>query len=152
VSTPATATVPATMAAIAAQLELELAPAIEGVQVEPGLVWNPTPPCLDVYQGDPFITRGSFGPGGGYEAIYTVRARVTTADQQDGLELLAEMMDPHGPLSVWTALEADATFGGTVDDSTVEALSGLLPYDSAGGAGGYTGTLVGAEWRLRVIL
>jgi hypothetical protein len=138
------------MVAIAAQLQLELAPAIEGIQIDPKLVSNPTPPCLDVYPGDPFIERTSFGPGGGVEELYTVRARVVTADQQDGQELLLQMLDPRGPLSVWAALEVDATLGGAVDDSSVEAVSGFVPYESAGGAGGYTGTLLGAEWRIRV--
>jgi hypothetical protein len=142
------------MAAIAAQLEQELAPLVDGIQIDPKLVSNPTPPCLDIFP-DPtaFIERTSFGPGGGYEAVYTIRARVVTADQQDGQELLLELLDPHGPLSVWAALETDATFGGAVDDSTVEAVSGFLPYESAGGGGaGYTGTLLGCEWRLRVAL
>lgn len=150
---PATVTVSDVMAAIAAQLQAELGPALEGIQVDPKLVSNPTPPCLDVYPADPFLERTSFGPGGfGAEAVFTVRARVVTADQQDGQELLLQFMDPRGPLSLWAALEADATLGGTVDDSTVEAVSGFVPYESAGGAGGYTGTLLGAEWRLRVEL
>ena len=152
-SAPATVTTSETMAAIAAQLELELGPQIEGLQVDSKLVANPTPPCLDVYPGDPFIERSSFGPGGGYEAVYVVRARVVTADQQDGQELLLQMQDPRGPLSVWAALEADATLAGAVDDSSVEAVSGFVPYESAGGHGAaYTGTLLGAEWRLRVVI
>jgi hypothetical protein len=153
VSTPATATLNDVTAAIAAQLVDELAPVVYGIQIEPKLVANPTPPCLDVYPGDPFLERSSFGPRGSTEAIFTVRARVVTADQEDGQGLLLELLDPHGPASIWTALEADATLAGTVDDSAVEAVSGFIPYESAGGAGAsYTGTLLGAEWRLRVVL
>lgn len=149
-STPATVTASDVMAAIADLLAVELGTVIEGVQIEPKIVVSPTPPCLDVYPGDPFLARTSFGPGGGVEENYIVRARVVTADQVDGQELLLQMLDPRGPLSVWAALEADPTFAGTVDDSTVDSVSGFLPYDAAGGGGGYTGTLLGAEWRIRV--
>ena len=151
-STPATVTTSETMEAIAAQLEAVLGLEIDGLQVDPKLVTNPTPPCFDIYAADPFIERSSFGPGGGYEAVYTIRGRVTTADQQDGQELLLQFMDPRAPLSVWAALEQDATLGGTVEDSTVETVSGYRSYESAGGTGGNHGVLLGAEWRLRVVV
>lgn len=145
--------VPEVMAAIAAQVKTVLDPVIDGIQVEPGVVSNPTPPCVDVYPGDPFIEKTTFGPGSATEAVFTVRARVVTADQQDGQRLLLQMMDPYGPLSVWAALETDATFGGTVDDSTVENVSGMHPYESAGtGMANYSGSFLGCEWRLRVEL
>jgi hypothetical protein len=153
VSSPATTSIEQAMAAIAAQLELELSPVIDGIQVDGKLVSNPTPPCIDIYPGDPFLERSTFGPGGGYEALLTIRARVTTADQQDGQALLLELLDPRGPASLLAALETDATFAGTVDDSTVESVSGFLPYEAPSAAGGgVSGALLGAEWRLRVAL
>lgn len=153
-SSPATVlTVSDVMAAIAAQLELELGPEVDGIQVEPKIVASPTPPCVDVFPGDPFVEQATFGPRGGYEAVYVVRARVSTPDQQNGQELLLQFMDPHGPASIWRALETDASFGDVVDDSSVESVSGFQPYESAGSAtASYSGTLLGAEWRVRVVL
>ena len=126
---------------------------IDGIQIDPKLVSNPTPPCIDIFP-DPngFLERSTFGPGGGYSALFIVRARVTTADQQDGQELLLQLLDPRGPLSLWAALETDATFAGTAEDSTVEEVSGFIPYDAAGGPTAYNGALLGCEWRLRVVM
>jgi hypothetical protein len=153
-SVPTLIDVSAVMAAIASQLELELGPQVDGLQGDPKIVWNPTPPCIDILPADPFIERATFGPGGGYEAVYTVRARVTTADQQAGQELLLQLLDPHGPLSMWAALEADSTLGGVVQDSNLESVSGFQPYEAPGGVatGGSSGALLGCEWRLRVVL
>jgi hypothetical protein len=151
VSVPALVTIEDVMDAVADQVELALSPMIDGIQVASKLVANPTPPCIDIYPGDPFLERSAFGS---VEAVFVVRARVTTADHQDGQSLLLQLLDPAGPLSLWAALERDATFAGTVDDSSVESVSGFQPYESVGGAtsGGYTGALLGAEWRLRVEL
>lgn len=150
-STPATVSVSDVMVAIADQLTAELSPVVEGIQIDPKQVRTPTPPCIDIYPGDPFLVPTSFGLTGA-EAIYTVRARVTTADQQDGQELLLRFMDPATPESIWAALITDPTFGSTVDHSTVETVSGFIPYDVTGPGGGYSGSLLAAEWRVKVEL
>lgn len=139
------------MVAVADQLTAQLGYVVEGLQVDPRMVRNPTPPCIDIYPADPFLERTAFGPGS-VEAVFIVRARVTTADQQDGQWLLLQFMDPGSNESIWRALETDATFGGAVDDSAVESVSGFRPDEVAGTGGGAAGALLGAEWRLRVEL
>jgi hypothetical protein len=145
VSVPATVSLNDVMAAIVEQLQTELA-GLEGLQVCSELVYNPTPPSIDVYPGDPFLEREAIG---GWSALWIVRARVTTADQQGGQQLLLDLMDPSGPYSLRAALAADATFGNIVDDSTVEAgPSGYVAYrDQA-----TVGDLLGCFWQLRVVL
>lgn len=136
------------MAAIAGQVKAALEPNLAGVQVEPEMVSNPTPPSIDIYPADPFLERTTFGPAGSYEATFIVRARVSAADQVGGQQLLLDLLDPRGDYSLLDALAADATFGGVVDDSTVDGgPSGFLSYPAEGG-----GDLVGAEWRTRVVL
>lgn len=147
-TTPATVTLTEVMQAIAAQIEAELAIEFEGLQVVPKLVFNPTPPCIDIYPADPFLEQTAYGPGS-REATFIVRARVSTADQEGGQELLLELLDPRADSSLIAALAADSTFGGVVGDSSVvDGPSGYIVYENAGGGG----ALLGAEWRLRVVL
>jgi hypothetical protein len=148
-TTPTVATLNEIAAAIAAQLESELAGVIDGIQIDPQRVFNPTPPCIDIYPGNPFLAQSAFGQ---YEALFAVRARVSMADNQAGQELLLDLLDPRSPMSVRAALRADPTFAGTVDDSGLE--DGNL---DAGGFTIYQDTaqsepLLGCEWPLRVVL
>jgi hypothetical protein len=137
------------MGAIADQIESDLGPIFDGLQVEPKLVYNPTPPSIDVYPADPFLEQTSYGTES-REPTFTIRARVSTADHEGGQELLLDLLDPRGPGSMLHALEDDPTFGGTIRDSHVRegSPSGFIVYQDAGGGG----ALLGAEWRLRVIL
>jgi hypothetical protein len=147
-STPATATLNEVMAAIADQLLAQLGPAVDGVQVEPRMLFNPTPPCLDIYPGDPFLLQTAMGVAS-REAMFVVRARVSTADSEGGQELLLDLLDPRAPTSVLAALDVDRTFAGAVQDSAVaDGPSGYILYTDAGGGG----SLLGCEWRVRVIL
>ena len=41
------------MDALAAQIQTELSGLVDGLQVSGRLLWNPTPPVIDVYPGDP---------------------------------------------------------------------------------------------------
>jgi hypothetical protein len=78
-----------------------------------------------------------------------IRARVTTADQQGGQDLLLDLMDPRGAYSLRAALAADPTFGGVCDDSTIEeGPSGYIAFRDQGTAG----DLLGCTWSLRVVL
>lgn len=135
------ATILEVMQAVASQLESEID--VDGLQVDPLLNKNPTPPCLDVYPGDPFGEATTFN--GGREQLFTIRARVSTADHEAGQELLLSLMD-HGPSSVIAAIAADRTLAGTVDDALVEGPSGYIEWRDTDNAGG----LLGCEWRLRV--
>ena len=133
---------------VAAQLEQHLTPNIPELQVTAQMNFNPTPPAIDMYPADPFQNQTDYGPLV-REAFFTVRARVTTADQDIGQANLLEMMDPVSASSVTAALTSDPSFAGSCQDSTVEGPSGYIVYQDPGGQGS---NLLGAEWRLRVIL
>src|SRR4029453_10946318 len=130
------------MDAIADQLQTELGPIVDGVQIVPRMGVNPPPPCIDISRA-PEGCQEQIAFGYEQHAVFVVRASVSTADQDAGQELLLELLDPRGPASVLRALMADPSFGDAVDDSTVTGISGFLPYsfDPAGGS------LLGAEGR-----
>lgn len=137
------ATVLEVMAAAATQLEAQLSEPVPGIQVEPMLLITPTPPCIDIYPGDPFSEQISFDDG--EELLFTVRARVSTADSEAGQQLLLGLMDRNGT-GVIGAIRSDTTFCGLVDYALAEGPSGYIAYADSGGAG----SLLGCEWRLRV--
>ncbi len=118
------------------------------VQVEPMLVWNPTPPCIDIYPSDPFQEQESFGKGN--TVIYLdVRGRVNTPDHDGAQELLLSLMDPTAATSVQQAVLSDDTLGGVVEACTVSAGPsnyGIFPDPSGQGA------FLGCTWQVRVIL
>jgi len=113
---------------------------IDGLQVYGYLNWNPTPPSLDVYPGDPFQTDGTFGPHS--QVFFTVRARVSTADSEAGQKQLLRMLDPQDTASVEGALANTATV-------VPEGVSGFREYieDST-----TNGRLLGCEWRVGAYL
>jgi len=122
---------------------------IDDLQVYPYWLLNPTPPAIDIYPGDPFQDGTGFDPA--KKALFwTVRARVTTADQDNSQINLLSMLDPVLATSVEQALIADPTLGGLVDDVTVvnEFPTGYREYvaDTA-----VNGRLLGAEWRVEVL-
>jgi hypothetical protein len=125
---------------------------IPDIQIYPRWLASATPPTIDIYEGDPFQNGLGFGPGGGWEMFFTVRARVTTADSDAGQDLLAQILEPE--TGVAAALMADQTLGGVVDslafgdDGGAPGVSGLREYveDVA-----VNGRLLGAEWRVRVL-
>ena len=49
------------MDALAAQLDTTLTAVIPDLQVDGKLVPNPTPPCIDIYPGDPFFEPIAYG-------------------------------------------------------------------------------------------
>lgn len=134
-------------AAIANQLEQRLTPVIDVLQVTSQMNRNPTPPAVDLYPADPFQEPDAYGHPVQQQAVWTVRARVNTADVDYGQTLLLEMMDPASPKSVLAALAVDASFNNTCQDSTVESLSGYIQYTDPGSM-----ELLGCQWRLRTIL
>lgn len=129
----------------------EMAAAIRGVlddvtdvdvQVEPRMVLNPSPPCVDMYPADPSTdeTLAAFGEDVGGELI-TVRARVSTADHESGQDLLLALMDDEDPLSVIAALNDDVTLNGTCSDVVVQSRSGYALFPVASGDGILLGCL-----------
>jgi hypothetical protein len=128
------------MEAIAAALQ-PLSTEIEGLQVYAFLNSNPTPPSLDIYPGAPFQTGAGFGVGQS-QVWFTIRARVSTADQEAGMRLLLRMMDPNDPASVEAAIANTATV-------TPEGVSEFREYleDTSS-----NGRLLGCEWRVSTFL
>ncbi len=118
------------------------------VQVAPMLVWNPTPPCIDIYPSETFQEQESFGKGN--TVIYLdVRARVNTPDHDGAQELLLSLMDPEGDTSVQQAILSDDTLDNIVESVTTSAGPsnyGIFPDPSGQGA------FLGCTWTVRVIL
>jgi hypothetical protein len=135
--------------AIAAALQ-PLTLQIPGLQIDPFVNGLPTPPTIDIYP-DPgtFLERSAMGPGS-WEAVFVVRARVSTTDQYAGQQLLLDLMDPRpaAAASLIGALEADPTLGGTFDDLNVEFPSGYGELADPASER----PLLGVVWRARVIL
>ena len=141
------------MDALAAQLQSQLCssgtadPLIEQLQVDGRLVFNPTPPAIDIYPSDPFQEGLTFGTGNN-ELFFTVRARVSTAEHEGGQDLLLSMMDPEATTSVLQAIVSNRTLSNTVERvAGVEGPSAFGVFSDAGG----TGNLLGCTWRVRVI-
>lgn len=83
------------------------------VQVEPRMVLNPTPPCIDMWPGDPATDPETAGFGevrGGF--LVTVRCRVSPVDNTAGQDLLLAFGDDEDDLSLTNALTDDPTLNG----------------------------------------
>jgi hypothetical protein len=123
------------MAAALEPLELE----VPGIQIVPELNANPTPPSIDIYPGAPFQVGAGFGFGNN-QVFWTVRARVSTADQVAGYGLLLRLMDPNDPCSVERALAAI--------DVVMTAEEGVSEFRQYVDAGSQGESLLGCEWRV----
>lgn len=138
---------------MAAQLRAVVGPAVGAeteVQVTGRRNFNPTPPSLDIWPGDPFRSTpdtAGFQETGG-DVVFTVRARVTTVDNIAGQDLLLRLMDDEDDISVATALMDDQTLNGLASSVYVEGNSGYISYM---GDSGSEGPLLGCEWRVRVL-
>lgn len=139
---------PEVMDALADQLSDVLGDVIENLQVCGRLMFNPTIPSIDIYPADPFQEQRAFGERR-VQVFFEVRARVTTADNVAGQDLLLSMMDPRAPESVVAALVANRNLDGTVENVSVSPPSNYgLFVDPGDTEGGY----LGCTWRTGVIL
>lgn len=141
------ATIATIMDALANQINTRLSPNITDLQVDGRFIPNPTPPAVDVYPADPFQHPLDFGKGNNLFFL-TVRARVLTADNEGGQDLLLSMMDPEAATSVAQAVMYDRTLSGTVGKVNVsEGPSAFGVFLDAGGQG----NLLGCTWTVQVI-
>jgi hypothetical protein len=103
---------------------------------------NPTPPSIDIYPADPFQEGAGYGVGD-KRVAWTVRARVSVADQEAGTRLLLRLLDTNDPASVEAALAAEdvAVIG---NDG---AVSGFRTYSDVSDA-----DLLGTEWRVEMFV
>jgi hypothetical protein len=116
---------------------------LPGLQVYPYWNSNPTPPSIDFYPGETFQVGAGFGTTEKLVS-FTVRARVSTADEASAQVLLLRLLDPGDPASVEAALAAiDVVVG---NDGEV---SGYRQYgeDSAASV-----RMLGCEWRVEAFL
>lgn len=129
------------------KLEAVMAASQFTVQVDAFRNLNPTPPSLDIYPGDPFSQQemASFGDDG--ELIFTVRARIGTADSDAGQEFLLRLMDTEDDLSVANALQDDQTLNGTAGSVYVQGPSGHRVYEDAARAA----ALLGVDFKVTVL-
>lgn len=138
------------MEALAGQIQDTLVgtadPLIDGLQVYPFLLVNPTPPAIDIYPGDPFQEGIAFGRANN-NMFFNVRARVNTPDHEGAQELLLSMMDPRETTSVALALTDDKTLGGKVEHVSVAGPSDYGVFVDPGGAGAW----LGCTWRVEVL-
>lgn len=138
------------MDALAAQLQSELCgtanpQVIPNLQVDSRMNPNPTPPSIDVYPGTPFTEAFGFGQGA-RRYWFTVRARVSTADNVAGQDLLLAMMDDGTAESVEDAIRNVKTYG--------DARLGDIEGPSEFGSFSDTGTredLLGCTWRVALL-
>jgi hypothetical protein len=145
--------------AIADQIQAQLAsglgtadPLLDELQVYQRMVWNPTPPTIDMYPASEFQTQMGMGRGNN-ELFFTVRARVNTPDHEGAQDLLLAMMDPQDSLSVSAAITAagtaspSKTLGGMVENVTIaEGPTDFGVFTDPGGS-----SLLGCTWRVRVL-
>lgn len=108
-----TATLAEIMDALADLIRDEITNATDvDLQIEPRAVFSPSPPTIDMYPSDPSedAAYAGFGEFDG-AFLLTVRARVSTADQDAGEDLLLAFMDD-GDLSISEAILTDPLLGG----------------------------------------
>ena len=119
------------------------------VQVEPRMVPNPTPPTIDIYPGDSPRDRDTAGFAvDDDEGWYiTVRARVGTADNFAGQDLLLALMDPTNALSVGQSLYDEPTLNGYASDLDIVSQTGYIVIPDLDGAA----TRLGCQWTVRVV-
>jgi len=111
------------------------------IQVEPRMILEPWPLCVDVYPGDPArdLDSAAFDDDGGYRL--TVRARIGTADFDGAYDVLISLMDDEDPLHLASAILEDDTLDGNASSTSILPTdqSGLRAYEHPSGAGGHLG-------------
>lgn len=132
------------LGAMATQIKQALSSDIPDIQVEPTMMWNPTPPAIDIYPADPFEADTAYGQVS--ELNFEVRARVDTPDREGAFALILGMMDPGSDTCVRAALFADKTLNGNADDLFCSSPSGLSYFTDPGGH-----ALLGTTWLVTVV-
>lgn len=131
------------MQAVVSQISNALT-GVDDLQAEPLMMWNPTPPAIDIYPGDPFFTDVAYGQVS--ELNFVIRARVATPDREGAQELLLSLMDPESPNAIRSALYADPTLDGTVENSYCGPPTEWGFFTDPGGS-----ALLGCTWLLTVL-
>lgn len=122
------------------------------VQVEPRMIINPTPPTIDMWPAN--LPRdeelASFGETAADMAgakVFTVRARIGTADADAGQDFLLAVMDEEDELSIAAALHDDQTLNGYAAQVIVDGGRGYTLFPNPEGTAAWLGT----EWLVTVL-
>lgn len=123
---------------IAEQIRDGIGTEVFGIQVETGYVFNPTPPCIDIFPGDPARDSQSAAfhdEDGPYDGAYvfTVRTRIGTADETEAQRLLLQFMDDESDLCIAAAIYADPTLNGHAGGIDIRDVTGFRAYPSKEG-------------------
>jgi len=122
---------------------------LDGVQVSPYLLANPTPPAIMIYPGE--ITWDLAARRGLDMWRFTVQAIVGSNTDQGAQMLLDQLLDPNGTNSLKTAIETADTgsltyLGGIAGDVSAISTTGYKVYIREQG-----GPVLGAEWTVQVL-
>lgn len=117
--------------------------AVQGVQWSPWRLSNATPPCGFVWVGP--ISYDTVMQRGGDELTLMVTAYVALVSDIGAAKKMMSMLDPTGANSVKTAVEADRTLSGLVDDLRVTDFSGEQVYGLEG-----KGAVLGGDFTVQV--
>jgi len=120
-------------------------PVIVDLQVDARLIPNPTPPAIDIYPGTPFTEAIAFGRTS-RQYWFTVRARVSTADNEAGQDLLLSMMDDGSDESVEAAIISVREYAGA-KLGDIEGPSEFGVFRDSGGEE----SLLGCTWRVALV-
>ena len=114
------------------------------MQVSPYTLSSPTPPAADV---EPAPIKYDLAMQRGLDKwAFTVRVYVGYTADIGAQKLLDQYIDPTGPLSVKTLLEADRELGGVCDHVQVTECSGYRVYTPT-----HSGqATLGCEWTVEV--
>jgi hypothetical protein len=122
------------------------------LSVWPFMLFNPTPPAVDIFPADPSAADAGFGPQSSMQ-FWTIRARVAPVDEEGNQTILLALREPAGETSIRAALLDDKTLGGLVEGIDVDWPTGYQPYrTSIIGDASHSATLLGCEWRVRMFV
>lgn len=119
---------------------------IAGLNAQPYLLSNLTPPCATVLRGP--LTYDQAMQGGVHFWTFLVRAFVASVTDIGAQRLLDQYLAPEGEMSIKAAIEDDPTLGGVVQELHVTGATGEqeLVRDQGGGP------LLFSEWTVEVWL
>ncbi len=124
------------------------------LQCAPIMLVNPTPPAVDIFPADPSQDYAAFVDPDSAQAsrqvFWTVRARVSTADDESAQKILLLLMEPAGETSIKATIENDSDVADVVDAVMVNGPSGYRLYQNPAPAADleHQGALIGVEWQV----
>lgn len=117
--------------------------ALNGIQVSPYLLANPSPPTIHLYPAD--IEYDLTFHRGVDKWMFTVQAFVGFAADRGAQVMLDQFIAASGSQSVKQVIEADQTLGGAASSVQAQTCSGYRIYARDSG-----GPVLGAEWRVEI--